>query len=136
MYCSTRSLESVHYFLCKLGMRPHTLVCRIDVQGKINVQVEKFLKNIKRAGRNKRAGGEIFWKIRQFLMFYENYFTYQRSNTCCIHTSQFDFVLCMFCIMPVIFQMISISENILNIPIPINVQDGINVQGGIFTQNQ
>ena len=53
-----------------------------------------------------------------------------------ISTSQFDFVLCTFCIMPVIFQMISISENILNIPIPINVQDGINVQGGIFTQNQ
>ena len=33
-----------------------TLVYRIDVQGKINVQVEKFLKNIKRAGQNRRAG--------------------------------------------------------------------------------
>ena len=29
-----------------------TLVCRIDVKGEINVQVGKFLKNIKHAGQN------------------------------------------------------------------------------------
>ena len=39
-----------------------TLVYRIDVQYKINVQVGKFLKNIKRAGQNRRAGGKIFLK--------------------------------------------------------------------------
>ena len=39
-----------------------TLVYRIDVQAEINVQVEKFLKNIKRAGQNRRAGGKIFSK--------------------------------------------------------------------------
>ena len=39
-----------------------TLVCRIDVQGKINMQVEKFLKNIKRAGQNRRAGGTFSGK--------------------------------------------------------------------------
>ena len=37
-------------------------MCRIDVQGKINVQVEKFLKNIKRAGQNRRAGGTFSGK--------------------------------------------------------------------------
>ena len=36
-----------------------TLVCRIDVEGEINVQVGKFLENIKRAGRNRRAGGKF-----------------------------------------------------------------------------
>ena len=36
-----------------------TLVCRIDVLGKMNVQLEKFLVNIKRAGRNRRAGGNF-----------------------------------------------------------------------------
>ena len=41
----------------------HTLVYRIDVQDEINVQVGKFLKNIKRAGQNRRAGGIFFWKI-------------------------------------------------------------------------
>ena len=35
---------------------------RIDVQYEINVQVGKFLKNIKRAGQNRRAGGKIFLK--------------------------------------------------------------------------
>ena len=53
-----------------------TLVYRIDMQDEINVQVGKFLKNIKRAGQNRRAGrkfsgklinmqGEIFWKINR-----------------------------------------------------------------------
>ena len=42
-----------------------TLVCRIDVQGEINVQVGKFLKNIKRAGQNRRAGGIFFLKINK-----------------------------------------------------------------------
>ena len=36
-----------------------TLVCRIDLQGKINVELEKFLKNIKCAGQNRRAGGNF-----------------------------------------------------------------------------
>ena len=36
-----------------------TLVCQIDVQGKINVLVETFLKNIKCAGQNRRAGGNF-----------------------------------------------------------------------------
>ena len=35
---------------------------RIDVQAEINVQVEKFLKNIKHARQNRRAGGKIFSK--------------------------------------------------------------------------
>ena len=41
----------------------HTLVYRIDVQYEINVQVGKFLKNIKRAGQNRRAGGIFFSEI-------------------------------------------------------------------------
>ena len=36
---------------------------RIDVQDQINVQVEKFLKNIKRAGQNRRAGGIFLSEI-------------------------------------------------------------------------
>ena len=51
----------------KVDPRPsflmHTLVYRIDVQYKINVQVGKFSKNIKRAGQNRRVGRKIFWKI-------------------------------------------------------------------------
>ena len=43
----------------------HTLVYRIDVQYEINVQVGKFLKNIKRVGQNRRAGGKNFWKINK-----------------------------------------------------------------------
>ena len=39
-----------------------TLVYRIDVQDEINVQVGKFLKNIKCAGQNRRAGGNFFSK--------------------------------------------------------------------------
>ena len=39
-----------------------TLVYRIDVQYKINVQVGKFLKNIKRAGQNRCAGGKLSGK--------------------------------------------------------------------------
>ena len=42
-----------------------TLVYRIDVQYEINVQVGKFLKKIKRAGQNRRAGGKKFWKINK-----------------------------------------------------------------------
>ena len=45
-----------------VGQCLSTLVCRIDVQGKINVQVEKFLKNIKRAGQNRSAGGTFSGK--------------------------------------------------------------------------
>ena len=40
----------------------NTLVCRIDVQVQINVQGEKFFKNIKRAGQNRRAGGTFSGK--------------------------------------------------------------------------
>ena len=40
----------------------HTLFCRIDVQGKINMQEGKFWKNIKRAGQNRRTGGNFFSK--------------------------------------------------------------------------
>ena len=39
-----------------------TLVYRIDVQYEINVQVGKFLKNIKHAGQNRRAEGNFFSK--------------------------------------------------------------------------
>ena len=39
-----------------------TLVCQIDVYGEINVQVGKFLENIKRAGPNRRAGGKFSGK--------------------------------------------------------------------------
>ena len=35
-----------------------TLVYRIDVQDEINVQVGKFLENIKRAGQNRHAVGK------------------------------------------------------------------------------
>ena len=35
---------------------------QIDVQYEINLQVGKFLKNIKRAGRNRRAGGKFSGK--------------------------------------------------------------------------
>ena len=35
---------------------------QIDVQDEINVQEGKFLKNIKCAGQNRRAGGKIFSK--------------------------------------------------------------------------
>ena len=43
-----------------------TLVCRIDVQGEINMQVGKFLKSIKRVGKNRRAEGNFFLKINKF----------------------------------------------------------------------
>ena len=36
-------------------------MCRIDVQGKMNLQVGKFLKNIKRADQNKAVQGGIFF---------------------------------------------------------------------------
>ena len=39
-----------------------TLVYQIDVWDEINVQVGKFLKNIKCAGQNRRAGGKFFLK--------------------------------------------------------------------------
>ena len=39
-----------------------TLVCRIERNSEINVQVEKFLKNIKHAGQNRRAGGTFSGK--------------------------------------------------------------------------
>ena len=39
-----------------------TLVCQIDVYGEINMQVGKFLENIKRAGQNRRAGEKISGK--------------------------------------------------------------------------
>ena len=38
-----------------------TLVCRIDVQGKINVQVGKFLKKIESADPNKAVQGDFFF---------------------------------------------------------------------------
>ena len=38
------------------------LVYQIDMQGEINVQVGKLLKNTDRAGQNRRAGGKIFLK--------------------------------------------------------------------------
>ena len=44
------------------GEKKSTLVYRIDVQAEINVQVGKFLKNIKRAGQNRRAGGKLSGK--------------------------------------------------------------------------
>ena len=42
-----------------------TLVYRIDVQDEINVQVGKFLINIKRVGQNRPAGGIFFLKINK-----------------------------------------------------------------------
>ena len=39
-----------------------TLVYRIDVQDEINVQVGKFLEDIKHAGQNRHAGGKILLK--------------------------------------------------------------------------
>ena len=44
------------------GKTVNTLVCQIDVQVQINVQGEKFFKNIKRAGQNRRAGGTFSGK--------------------------------------------------------------------------
>ena len=37
-----------------------TLANRIDVKNEINMQVGKFLENIKRADQNKAVQGEIF----------------------------------------------------------------------------
>jgi hypothetical protein len=37
-------------------------VYQIDVEDEINVQVGKFLENIKRAGRNRCAGGKFYEK--------------------------------------------------------------------------
>ena len=42
-----------------------TLACPIDVRGEINMQVGKFLKNIKSAGQNRREGGNSFLKINK-----------------------------------------------------------------------
>ena len=42
-----------------------TLLHRIKVQDQIYVQAGKFLKNIKSAGQNRRAGGQNFWKINK-----------------------------------------------------------------------
>ena len=43
----------------------HTLVCQIDVQVEINVQVGKFFKDIKCAGHIRHTGGKNFWKINK-----------------------------------------------------------------------
>ena len=40
-----------------------TLVCRIIVEGGINVEAGKFPKNNKRGGCNKRGGWKIFTKL-------------------------------------------------------------------------
>ena len=45
-----------------IAIQLHTLVYRIDVQDETNVQEGNFLKNIKRAGPNRRAGRKIFSK--------------------------------------------------------------------------
>ena len=42
-----------------------TLACPIDVRGEINMQVGKFLKNIKSAGQNRYEGGFFFLKINK-----------------------------------------------------------------------
>ena len=55
-------LSHVSGLFNKVSLFLGTLVYRIDVQDKINVQVGKFLKNIKRAGQNRRAGGKFFGK--------------------------------------------------------------------------
>ena len=55
-------IENENLLFKIVGSSLHTLVYRIDVQEEINVQVGKFLKNIKRAGQNKRAGCNFFSK--------------------------------------------------------------------------
>ena len=55
-------IENENLLFKIVGSSLHTLVYRIDVQEEINVQVGKFLKNIKRAGQNRRTGGKIFSK--------------------------------------------------------------------------
>ena len=62
----TKTLEQNWLLKCGYVVCPFstTLVYRIDVQDEINVQVGKFLKNIKRAGQNRRAGGIFFLKYQ------------------------------------------------------------------------
>ena len=57
-------IENENLLFKIVGSSLHTLVYRIDVQEEINVQVGKFLKNIKRAGQNRRAGGIFFLKYQ------------------------------------------------------------------------
>ena len=59
---STQWVEILFEGGCLIFTRESTLVYRIDVQYKINVQMGKFLKNIKRAGQNRHAGGKFSGK--------------------------------------------------------------------------
>ena len=59
------SVKDLHFECYKLRQKDFcfcTLVYWIDVQYEINVQVGKFLNNIKRAGKNRRAGRKIYLK--------------------------------------------------------------------------
>ena len=44
-------LDTVQDLLIKLGIKPRTLVYRIDVQDEINVQVGKFFKTLNQQDR-------------------------------------------------------------------------------------
>ena len=62
MYRIVASASPSH-FEAHVGLfRLLTLVYQIDVQDEINMQVGKFLKNIKRAGQNRSAGGKFSGK--------------------------------------------------------------------------
>ena len=118
------------------------------------MQVGKFLKNIKRAGHNRRAGGKIFLKnIKRAgrnkraggkFRRPDIYKLQKRANLCLQkcpkqNTSlRNNYVNFLGHLSSNGFQLKGRfgTHEILNIPISINVQDGINVQGGIFPQNQ
>ena len=58
-------IENENLLFKIVGSSLHTLVYRIDVQDEINVQVGKFLKNIKRADPSKAVQGDFFLKINK-----------------------------------------------------------------------
>ena len=131
-----------------------TLVYRIDVQTEINVQVEKILKNIKRAGQNRRAGVKIFSKsinVQTKIRPCRGDFLGQEVFQLYIHdwkgslnlTEVFQSISKVFQCIPkhcqpnpkAIPKYSKVSQSI-HTPIPLNVQDGIDVQGGPLSQNQ
>ena len=59
-YVLAYNLAFICNFYHKLDFIADTLVYRIDEQAEINVQVEKFLKKIKRADLNKAVQGGFF----------------------------------------------------------------------------
>ena len=120
---------------CILHQSVLTLVYRIDVQVEINVQGEKFLKNIKCAGQIRRAGGKFSGKSINV-----------QGEKLCSFASVLGYLTCPKKALILYLNGSTIaSEFFLSfLPAFLSTQDchfikiqltQMNVQGGIFSQN-